>query len=148
MERVDALNLPRLKAIIQQNGWPTIKLAGTQGANAAWLLAQHADADRDFQMSVLALMEPLVKSGQASAKHVAYLYDRTHTPQRYGTQGACTDHGGWAPRETEDPEHVDQRRAELGLPSMAEYIAQFTKFGLCPAATSVTHGLIAARSPA
>jgi hypothetical protein len=61
-----------------------------------------------------------VNSGQASATNTAYLYDRTHTPQRYGTQGECTDHGAWAPREIEDPKHVDQRRTEVGLSPIAE----------------------------
>lgn len=86
-------------------------------------MAQHADQDREFQRSVLAMIEPLVKTGEVSGMSVAYLYDRTHTPQRYGTQGACTATHSWVPNEIEDAQHVDQRRAEIMLPSMAQYAA-------------------------
>jgi hypothetical protein len=71
---------------------------------------------------VLALLEPLVESGEVKAANVAYLWDRTHAPQRYGTQGACNADGGWSPREIEAADGVDARRAEVGLPPMAEYV--------------------------
>lgn len=135
MLAADTKNLARLKQIIQEHGFPTISLVGTDGALATWLLAQHADSDPEFQKSVLAMMEPLVKAGEASATHFAYLYDRTHTPQRYGTQGRCVAKSVWAPRDIEDPEHVDQRRATVGLPPLSEYIASIeTAEGLCSAA--------------
>lgn len=120
---VEERNLARIKQIIAQNGWPTISLVGDDGSSAAWLVVQHADKDKAFQRSVLAMIEPLVKTRDVSAINVAYLYDRTHTPQRYGTQGRCTPQHSWAPNEIEDAQHVDQRRAELKLPPMSEYIA-------------------------
>jgi hypothetical protein len=121
MARVDAINTARLKEIVAQVGWPTKTMVDRDGAQAAWLLAQHADRDPAFQQDVLARMEKLLDSGEANRGHYAYLWDRTHTPQRYGTQGMCVEKGRWAAREIEDAANVDARRAQVGLPPMAEY---------------------------
>ncbi|WP_058836285.1 DUF6624 domain-containing protein [Luteimonas abyssi] len=122
MSAADARHTARLKQIVAAHGWPSTALVGEDGAQAAWLLAQHADADPDFQREVLALIEPLVASGDVQAANYAYLWDRTHAPQRYGTQGRCVGEDAWAPREIEDEEGLEARRAEVGLPPMADYI--------------------------
>lgn len=115
MRSADGGNTKRLKEIVAKQGWPTISSVGEDGALAAWLLAQHADADPSFQIEVLRLMEPLVGKNEASGKQFAYLYDRTHKPQRYGTQGACTGPRTWTAREIDDPAMVDVRRVAVGL---------------------------------
>jgi hypothetical protein len=74
-----------------------------------------SESDPQFQRRVLSLMQPLVKRGEANGQLYAYLHDRTHKPQRYGTQGACTGPGQWQPRAMEDPDRVDDRRREIGL---------------------------------
>jgi hypothetical protein len=124
-DAIDAANLLRIKAIVAQYGWPTVTMVGKDGAQAAWLLAQHADRDAPFQNQVLAMMEPLVAQGEASGVHYAYLYDRTHYPQRYGTQGTCVNAQAWEPFEIEDLASVNARRRALGLMSMAEYARHF-----------------------
>ncbi|HKO86707.1 MAG TPA: DUF6624 domain-containing protein [Actinomycetota bacterium] len=48
---VDAANTPRMQAIVQARGWPGRTLVGDDGAQAAWLLVQHADHDPAFQRS-------------------------------------------------------------------------------------------------
>lgn len=118
---VDAANTARLKAIIAAGGWPRLSTVGEDGAGAAWLLAQHADADPEFQRQVLDLIEPLVAAREVKASSYAYLWDRTHAPQKYGTQGRCVAAGRWEPREIDAPGEVDARRAAVGLPPMAEY---------------------------
>src|SRR5258707_2573991 len=40
---VDTENLPWLKQVIAEHGWPGRTLAGADGAHSAWLLVQHAD---------------------------------------------------------------------------------------------------------
>ena len=125
---VDKRHTARLKEIVHQYGWPTNSLVGKDGANAAFLLAQHADMDLPFQRDVLRMMEPLVASGEAEASNYAYLWDRTHSPQRFGTQGRCVGKSQWEPREMEDPVGVDMRRAEVGLPPMSEYIKLVSQF--------------------
>ena len=121
----DARNLRRLKEIVEKHGWPTNEMVGEDGASAAWLLAQHADQDADFQRKVLELMLPLVNSGQASLKDYAYLYDRTHYPQRFGTQGMCVSREEWRPFEIDDLAGLAERRQKAGMPAMAEYAAMF-----------------------
>ena len=115
MKELEARHLKRMKEIVAKHGWPTETLVGEHGASSAWLLVHHADSDPAFQKRVLALMEPLVKKGEANGQLYAYLYDRTHKPQRYGTQGTCVGPGSWQPREMEDPGNVDARRAQIGL---------------------------------
>lgn len=122
---VDTANQARLKQIVAQFGWPTFAMVGEDGARAAWLLAQHADTDKSFQLEVLALMEPLVQRDQAAGKYFAYLYDRTHYPQRFGTQGDCVSRTEWQPFQIEDIAHVDERRRALNLPPLSEYAKLF-----------------------
>jgi hypothetical protein len=117
----DAANRQRLKEIVKEHGWPGKTLVGADGANAAWLLVQHSDADVAFQKECLALMEA-AGDGEVSRQDVAYLTDRVlvneKKKQRYGTQMGMN----FEPQPIEDPENVDKRRAEIGLPPLAEYV--------------------------
>lgn len=129
---VDEDNTRWLKAHVGRSGWFTVSKYGAEADKAAWLLVQHADRDVAFQAEVLAILEPLVAAGETDPRSYAYLYDRvavnSQRPQRYGTQGRCTDAGTWEPRDVEAPEQLDQRRAAVGLPPEADYVAVFT----CP----------------
>lgn len=127
LSAVDAVHTARLKAIVAAHGWPTVAQVGQDGADAAWLLAQHADKAPAFQRSVAEAMEPFVATGQVKASNYAFLWDRTHDPQRYGTQGRCVDKGRWEPRAVEAAEKLEQRRAQMGLTPMAEYQAMVSK---------------------
>jgi uncharacterized protein DUF6624 len=124
--RVDAANTARLAQIVAEHGWPTRSLVGDDGANATWLLAQHADQDPAAQRRFLDLLRAAVAAGEASPVDLAYLTDRVAVhagqPQVYGTQ-LCRDPGGLLTVcEIADPETVDQRRAALGLCPLAAYI--------------------------
>lgn len=48
LERTDKDNTSRLGQIVERYGWPTSSLVGKDGAQSAWLLVQHADADPRF----------------------------------------------------------------------------------------------------
>ena len=123
----DRDNTAWLKADVEANGWFTIPATGAEASSAAWLMAQHADRDRDFQRHVLALMEPLVATGEVSRANYAYLWDRIAVsekrPQRYGTQGRCTAPGKWEPDEIEDRTRVEALREEARIGSLVEYEA-------------------------
>ncbi len=119
----DAVHTARMKEIVAEHGWPAEALVGEDGANAAWLLVQHADADPGFQERALTLMKPLLESGEINRRDYAYLWDRTHEPQRYGTQLRCVD-GRLQPREIESPESVDVRRKDMGMLPLAEYLEE------------------------
>ena len=123
----DRDNTAWLKADVAANGWFTISATGERASSSAWLMAQHADRDRDFQRHVLALMEPLVASGEVTRGNYAYLWDRIavseNRPQRYGTQGRCTGPGRWEPNEIEDRDRVEALREEAEIGSLVEYEA-------------------------
>ena len=109
--------------IIKENGWPTISMVGTEGALAAFLLAQHADADPTFQRDCLQRMQA-APEGEVSKNDVAYLTDRVLVnegkKQLYGTQFHIVD-GKLAPRPIEDDQNLDKRRAEAGMITMDAY---------------------------
>lgn len=125
LDEADARHLPVLRSIVDRHGWPSRSLVGADGAEAAWLLVQHADTDPVFQERCLALIEPLVAAGEVALSEHAYLVDRVRVnrgrPQVYGTQVREVP-GGWEPQPVEDPEHLDARRREAGLPPIAEYL--------------------------
>jgi hypothetical protein len=127
--QIDRASTRVLKGMMLKHGWITIDKFGKRASNDAWLLAQHADHDVAFQKRVLAVMKPLADKSKVSPASYAYLYDRVATaegrPQRYGTQGKCVGPQRWEPHTLEDPVNVDQRRAEVGLPPMAEYKRRF-----------------------
>ena len=89
MKAVDEDNTKWLKGIVEQHAWPTNTLVGKDGASAAWLLVQHADADPKFQRRCLDLMAKLPKD-EVSQSNLAYLTDRVllaeGKKQLYGTQ--------------------------------------------------------------
>jgi hypothetical protein len=126
MCRVDTDNTAWLKQIIAEHGWPGAALVGEQGADEAWLLAQHADLDPVFQRRALELLKHAVVAGDASPRHLAYLTDRVLVaagePQIYGTQ--YTDDGDGSNLRLQpvaDPDRLDERRALMGLEPAAEY---------------------------
>jgi hypothetical protein len=123
VKKVDEDNTQWLKGVVEKQGWPTNASVGKDGADAAWLLVQHADADTKFQRRCLDLMAKLPK-GETSQSNVAYLTDRVllaeGKKQVYGTQFTSVN-GKLKPRPIEDEANVDKRRAQVGLPTLAEY---------------------------
>lgn len=118
---VDASNTDWLKQVVEKYGWPTKTMVGQDGAFAAYLLVQHADQDLDFQRACLVLMKVALRNGEADALTVAYVEDRIAVaekrPQRYGTQFMDSE----TPFPIEDFANVDERRASVGLGTLADY---------------------------
>ncbi|MFF2952432.1 DUF6624 domain-containing protein [Kitasatospora sp. NPDC057965] len=125
-----AQHADRLSEIMDAHGWPTADLFGEDAARAAWLIAQHADRQLDVQRRALLLMEQAVANGTASPRDLAFLRDRTLVnegrKQIYGTQIAGVKDGTPIPWPCEDPERMDERRKEVGIPPFTEYVAQFS----------------------
>lgn len=128
VQDIDAESAAFLEDTISRHGWPTFDMVGRDGAESAWLLAQHADARPDLQQRVLALMEPLVARGQAHPGNFAYLTDRVRVAQRlpqvYGTQFAADAQGVQRPYPIDDAAAVDRRRAAVGIPPIANAVRQ------------------------
>ncbi|MBX7104745.1 MAG: hypothetical protein K1X57_11735 [Gemmataceae bacterium] len=134
MRRVDTENTAWLGEIVDRHGWPTFTLVGRDGANAAWLLVQHADRSPKFQRKCLDLMVKVPRN-EVSQKNVAYLTDRVllaeGKKQRYGTQFILAD-GKCKPRPIEDEANVDKRRAEVDLQPLAAYLKEAGSFYVAP----------------
>ncbi|WP_245228116.1 DUF6624 domain-containing protein [Xanthomonas bromi] len=122
---VDHDNTAWLKQVVAAHGWPGRRLVGEDGANAAWTLVQHADADPAFQAQALALMEAALARHDVMPGDVALLTYRVllaqGKPQRYGTQFMTDADGRMSLRPTEDEAGLEARRRAMGLPPMAEY---------------------------
>jgi hypothetical protein len=123
---LDADHTRRMQAIIGTHGWPGTSLVGTDGADAAWLLVQHADQQPAFQRRCLKLLQQAVLDGEAPPANLAYLVDRVriHTGrlQVFGTQLHEVS-GRLEPLPIADAPDVDRRRSLMGLAPLAEYLA-------------------------
>jgi hypothetical protein len=128
---LDKENNTILKGILKQYGFPGYKVAGIEGSDNFWLLAQHQDEDTAFQKEVLLLMKKAVDAKDATSSKYAMLVDRvlvnTGKKQRYGTQFILNkDQTSFQPQPIEDSLQVDIRRTEMGLP-LAENLKQMNE---------------------
>lgn len=130
MRRVDAENIAYLKSVIETYGWPDAARFSRKASFAAFLILQHSDG-AELKGMVLPCMEADVKAGRLEASAYALLYDRyqleINRPQRYGSQIAYNAQGDPEAERLEDPEHVDERRKEVGLEPLAVYLKRFAK---------------------
>jgi hypothetical protein len=132
MAAVDRENTARMRQILRVYGWPSRDLVGKEGVHAAFLLVQHADADRDFQMQCLPLLRKAAGRGEVPSEAVAMLTDRLLVAQgkrqRYGTQFIKNGAGEWVPLPIEDEGRVDARRKRMGMAPLAEYAKRLREF--------------------
>jgi hypothetical protein len=127
MEAVHRDNAALLSRVFDAIGWPGRHKLGDEGAAAAFLILQHAIGEPALQRRGLALMLDEIPNGQANALDAAYLSDRIAvmegSEQTFGTQFDWDANGQLSPAPVRDPSGVDERRASVGLPPMAEAIA-------------------------
>ena len=126
IQEIDRFHTTHLKAILEIHHWISISRFGKEADNQAWLLVQHADHDPAFQVSCLAVLEPLVPLEETDKKNYAYLYDRTAPmrglKQRFGTQvNIDSTHVELLPYEG-TLENVNKCRKEIGLEPVELYL--------------------------
>ena len=123
-ESLDRMHSSRLKEILAYHGWPGKDLVGSDGAEAAFHLAEHSHREPQFMGECLKLMGKAMERGQVNPAHYAELYDRVQVTsglrQRFGTQARVVE-GKLQFYPLEDPQRVDSRRAQMGLVPLAEY---------------------------
>lgn len=129
MQAVHESNAERLAELISTYGWPTPQIAGPDGAEAAWLIVQHAISRPDFQRACLDHLQKAADAGHVPLWQPAMLLDRIRMfegqPQVFGTQFDWDDAGEMSPVPILDPASVNERRAHIGLPSLEESLAKF-----------------------
>ena len=128
MQRQDSVNLVKVKNIIDTHGWLGKEVVGQMGNATLFLVIQHADSAT--QATYLPLMREAVAAGKADVNHLALLEDRVALKQSrkqiYGSQiGTDEETGKYFVRPLVDPDNVDKRRKEVGLPPLSEYVKQW-----------------------
>ena len=132
MAAIDAGNTARLKEIVDQIGWPGTDLVGWDGAEAAFFLAQHSErASHDAWMPKI---QEAFDAGRIGGSNYALFLDRYLVeggkPQVYGSRARpFAEWKGRVPSffPIDDSTNVDKRRADVGLPPLAEYGAMLSK---------------------
>ena len=127
MAEVHRQNAKRLDEIVAQHGWPDEDVVGKDGAEAAWLIVQHAIDQPDFQKRMFARLLEAASEGRVERWQPALLEDRIRAcegrPQKYGTQFDWDENGQMSPcPEIEDPSIVDELRASVGLTPLEQAI--------------------------
>ncbi len=128
---VDAKNIKRLEEIIAEHGWPKRSGVGPKAASAAFLILQHSDIS--YQKKYLPLAREAALAKEMSGGSLALLEDRIlmreGKKQIYGSQLRGNGNGEYEVHPIEDEANVDQRRAAVGLPPLADYLAGFVSRG-------------------
>ncbi|WP_341675493.1 DUF6624 domain-containing protein [Niveibacterium sp. SC-1] len=118
MEAVHRENATALRRLIELYGWPHEGLVGKDGAEAAWLVAQHAIGEPAFMRRCRDLLAQEAVADRIPQWQHAYLDDRIRVfegkSQRFGTQFELTPQGAVL-CVTEAPESLDERRKQIGL---------------------------------
>lgn len=124
----DSVNLIRIKDILDHRGWLGADIIGNQGNITLFLVIQHSDLET--QQKYLPLMREAVKKGNAQASSLALLEDRVALrkggKQIYGSQvGRDQVTGEYYVLPLIDPDNVDERRREVGLGTIQDYISNW-----------------------
>lgn len=126
--RQDQIDQKELKRLLPPSGWFSISMSGTDGAQAAWLIVQHATDDPELMRTTVRKLDELRRTGEAKPTAYAIMYDQValmfdHKGQRYGTQLECRA-VHQRPQRIDDPVHVDSRRRSVGFQQTeAAYLA-------------------------
>lgn len=116
--------------ILKRCGWPDYTKLSEKASRAAWLTIQHAS--KEEQESVEPMIEDAFKSGRLRPQEYALLVDRIRSrkklPQLYGSQvftklSPTGSTSTWGP--VEDLDHLDERRASIGLEPICDYLRGF-----------------------
>jgi hypothetical protein len=99
MEAVHRDNAKQLRELIARVGWPSVRLAGRDGAEAAWLIAQHSIAEPDFMRSCRDLLEKAQAIGDVPLWQYAYMQDRISVRRKAAAlwHAVCTNTGRAGP---------------------------------------------------
>ena len=124
--QTDLRNTTALLSIVEEFGWPTVDVVGDEGAEAAFLVAQHT-IDHAVMRRFRGLVEQELRNGRVPGRHFAYLFDRTEMNngglQAYGTQLTCDMTAGkFIPMPLRDASNVDALRAAVHMYPLGLYV--------------------------
>lgn len=121
-QKIDRENIYRLEDIIKHNGWP--KKSIIKGAAASTAFSIIYNADYSIQKKYFPIIKEAAENGEANMASFAKLIDIINLEegkqQIYGTQFIQKEDGSWEVKDLFEPEHVNQRRKEVGLGAIDE----------------------------
>ena len=124
-EKMKKENNELLFQLIDQYGWPTASDVTEFAAAGAALIINHTD--HETRVKYYPLLEKAFKAGEAQPLRYAKMSDRllveVGKEQLYGTQWKFQK-GKKVPHPIKNPENVDQRRAEIGLGPLQNYLKE------------------------
>ncbi len=114
-----------LETLIEEKGWPAISDVGAIAAEAAFLVIQHSDLDK--QKKYLPIIKNLCRVNEASWGNYALMYDgiqvSSNLPQKYGSQVRFNkEKNNYELWPLENETKVCEWRMELGLQSFSDYL--------------------------
>ena len=124
----DSIHTLIVTDILDQYGWLGADVVGGKGSLTLFLVIQHAPLE--VQQKYLPMMREAVEEGRARASSLALLEDRVALGQGerqvYGSQiGYDEAQDAYYVLPLQDPLKVDERRAKVGLPPLAEYVSNW-----------------------
>jgi preprotein translocase subunit SecD len=141
MEGTDREHAAALEEIFGKYGVPTYRMVGPQAAGGFITMIQHQSPE--FRRKVLPVLKANVDAGQADPGSYAMVLDRSQTDagkkQTYGENLTCDkEHPKLHTGPIEDEDHVDQRRAAIGLMRLKLYAQLVVAMSpnVCPATPS------------
>lgn len=120
-----AVNIKKVRKILDKHGWPEPKLIGEQGNRTICNVLQHADQEtREYYIPI---MKQAVLGKKLEARYLVRAEDRIATDK-----GKLQIYGGQMKYYPEtksfnvwpvfDPENIDKRRAKIGLEPIAIFL--------------------------
>lgn len=132
---IDVANMARLVEALGSRDWVDDAIDGPGAQAEAWAIVKHDAAEPRVQLSMLERILPVAESGRVPSEF-AMEWDRhavwQRRPQRYGLMLRCWRGDYIATGGIEDAEHVDERRAAMGIRPWAEDREEARSRGGCP----------------
>lgn len=123
MNEKDSINLIKVEKILNEYGWLGKDIIGEKGNSTLFLVIQHSDLET--QLKYLPMMREALKLGNIKSNDFAKFEDRIAMKQGkkqiYGSQ-IIIDGDRFYVYPIIDPEKVNERRSEVGLEPIEEYV--------------------------
>ena len=125
MRQIDSINNLKIKSILKlTNGFPSKSIYGEKACLAAFLILQHVAWDDPH--AGFKIINEAYKKGDINPQMWALFYDRYQVvngkKQLYGTQSKWDEvNKKHIPFPIESPNHVNERRKQMGMNNIEEY---------------------------
>jgi hypothetical protein len=135
LSEIDGANMARLIEALGDRDWVDDAIDGLGAQAEAWAIVEHDDWEPQVQLSMLERILPVAESGRVPSAF-AMEWDRwavsLQRQQRYGLMLRCWRGDYVATGGIEDAEHVDERRAAMGLRPWADDREEARSRYVCP----------------